>query len=79
MERLKGELTATAPLGWSIEFIDNTHVALVRVNEDGSADLYHQGFNKATPTSKAWQGSRGYHYPNSEGVNWGTIRSFWKL
>lgn len=79
MEKLKGELTNTAPKGWSIEFIDNTHVALVRVNEDGSADLFHQGFNKETVTTKAWQGSRGYHYENANGVNWGDNRSFWKI
>lgn len=79
MEKLKGELTDTAPLGWSIEFIDNSHVALVRVNDDGSADLFHQGFNKATKTTEEWQGSRGYHYENSEGANWGKRRSFWKL
>lgn len=79
MEKLKGELTATAPLGWSIEFIDNTHVALVRVNEDGSADLYHQGYNAVTPYSEAWEGSRGYHYRNSRSAYWGDTPRFWKF
>lgn len=79
IEKLKGKLTDTAPIGWSIEFIDNSHVVLVRVNEDGSADLFHQGLNKATATTKEWQGSRGYHYENPKGVNWGKNRSFWRL
>ncbi|MDX9828123.1 MAG: hypothetical protein RBT73_10305, partial [Spirochaetia bacterium] len=79
IETLKGQLTDSAPLGWSIEFINNSHVALVRVNSDGSADLFHQGYNAATPNSDAWEGSRGYHYSNAKSAYWGDNPKFWKF
>jgi hypothetical protein len=79
MEKLKGQLTDTAPLGWSIEFINNSHVALVRVNDDGSAYLFHQGYNAATSSSEAWEGARGYHYSNSRSAYWGDNPKFWKF
>ena len=41
-EQLKGKM----PDGWNIEIIDTNHVALTRVNKDGSADVYHQGKNR---------------------------------
>ncbi|MFZ3110663.1 MAG: hypothetical protein WA234_08280 [Rectinemataceae bacterium] len=79
MKKLGGKLLDEAPLGWSIEFIDNNHVALVRRNNDGSADLFHQGYNSATPTTEAWVGSRGYHYKNATSARWGKKHSpkFW--
>jgi hypothetical protein len=79
MATLKDQLSDTAPLGWSIEFINYSHVALVRVNQDGSADLFHQGYNAATPYSEAWEGSRGYHYQNSRSAYWGENPKFWKF
>ncbi|MDX9826296.1 MAG: hypothetical protein RBT73_00990 [Spirochaetia bacterium] len=79
MEKLKGELTDTAPIGWSIEFIDNSHVALVRVNEDGSADLFHQGNNAGRTPEEDWEGARGYHYSNAKSAYWGKTRSFWNF
>jgi len=79
MKILSGKLSDEMPLGWSIEFIDNNHVALVRRNNDGSADLFHQGFNSKTPTSDEWEGSRGYHYKNAKSARWGRKHSpkFW--
>jgi len=79
MKILSGELTDEMPLGWSIEFIDNNHVALVRRNDDGSADLFHQGYNSKTPTTEAWEGSRGYHYKDAKSARWGKKNSpkFW--
>jgi hypothetical protein len=74
---LDGKLSDKAPLGWSIQIIDNEHVTLMRVNKDGSADVYHQGFNHSTPTSEPWEGSRGYHYDNARDGYWGDRREFW--
>lgn len=78
-ELLRGKLSTTAPLGWSIEIIDNSHVALVRINKDGSADLFHQGYNAGTNPTNGWEGSKGYHYSDSKKVNWGNSRRFWKF
>jgi hypothetical protein len=74
---LSGQLLKEAPLGWSIEIIDEGHVALVRVNTDGSADLYHQGLNRRTSTTEKWEGSRGYHYENASSACWGDSSRFW--
>jgi len=79
LKALKGKLRKNASLGWNIQIIDESHVALVRVNKDGSADLFHQGFNRGSPESAAWQGSRGYHYTNANSANWGDSRYFWPL
>ena len=80
MKKLEGQLLDEAPLGWSVEFIDGSHVALVRVNEDGSADIYHQGQNRETPTTKRWKGSRGYHYSEARSAYWGKQSTkFWKF
>jgi hypothetical protein len=77
---LLDRLVDVAPLGWSIEIIDGSHVALIRVNVDGSADLYHQGFNKATKTTEKWSGSRGYHYEDARSAYWGgTKPRFWGI
>jgi hypothetical protein len=77
LKNLFGQMVSEAPLGWSIEFIDGTHVALIRVNNDGSADIFHQGFNKATSTAAMWEGSRGYHYENAHSAYWGNNPQFW--
>ena len=75
---LSEQLLSQAPAGWSIEIIDGSHVALVKVNGDGSADLYHQGNNRGTPTTEWWQGSRGYHYENAGSAYWGdSAPRFW--
>ena len=79
MKILAGKLIDKAPKGWSIEFVDNDHVALIRVNDDGSADVYHQGFNYKTPTTVAWEGSRGYHYSQVEAHTWGDRRMYWNF
>lgn len=77
MKILAGQLIDKAPAGWSIEFIDRDHVALIRVNGDGSADVFHQGYNYKTPTTKAWDGSRGYHYSEVKAHAWGERRAYW--
>ncbi len=74
---LSDQLLDQPPLGWSIEIIDDGHVALVRVKADGSADLYHQGLNRRTPTTEKWEGSRGYQYRNSRNACWGNRSRFW--
>ncbi len=79
IKALKGRLRRTASTGWNIQIIDESHVTLVRVNEDGSADLFHQGFNRGSSESAAWQGSKGYHYSNANSANWGDSRYFWAL
>ena len=76
---LSGQLSDYAPQGWSIEFIDGSHVALIRVNADGSADLYHQGLNAKTPTTISWEGSRGYHYSDARSACWGDEPRFWSF
>ena len=77
MKILAGKLMDEAPKGWSIEFIDRDHVALVRVNDDGSSDVFHQGKNMATEVSKEWKGSRGYHYAQARSHAWGNSRKYW--
>ena len=78
VKKLLGQLSNQAPQGWSVEIIDGSHVALVRVNNDGSADLYHQGYNRASSTTEEWEGSRGYNYNNASSVRWGKRSSqFW--
>ncbi len=79
VEKLRGQLVDRAPIGWSIEIIDNIHVALIRVNSDGSADVFHQGYNASTPTSEEWNGSRGRHYTNAASAQWGKSRKYWKF
>jgi hypothetical protein len=74
---LSGQLLKEAPQGWSIEIIDGSHVALIRVNANGSADLYHQGLNGRTSTTEKWEGSRGYHYENVSTACWGDSPRFW--
>ena len=77
-KKLSGKLSNKAPEGWSVEFIDGSHVALVRVNEDGSADLFHQGTNRETRTTQKWKGSRGYNYKKASSAYWGDeSRKFW--
>jgi len=77
MRILAGQLLDEAPKGWSIEFVDRDHVALIRVNDDGSAEVYHQGYNYKTPTTEAWDGSRGYHYSEVKDHSWGDRRAYW--
>lgn len=77
MKILADQLTDEAPKGWSIEFIDREHVTLVRVNDDGSAEVYHQGINAKTAELKEWKGSRGYHYVKSSMHKWGSNRKYW--
>jgi hypothetical protein len=77
MRILAAQLMENAPKGWSIEFIDRDHVTLIRVNSDGSADVYHQGYNYKTPTTEAWDGSRGYHYVDTNLHTWGERRRYW--
>ena len=75
---LSEQLLSQAPAGWSIEIIDGSHVALIKVNGDGSADLYHQGNNRETITTREWEGSRGYHYENASSAYWGdSAPRFW--
>ena len=74
---LSGQLLDQPPLGWSIEIIDDGHVALVRVKADGTADLYHQGVNRRTPKTEKWEGSRGYQYRNTRNACWGAKSRFW--
>ena len=77
---LVDRLVSIAPAGWSIEIIDGSHVALIRVNTDGSADIFHQGHNRATDTMEAWDGSRGYHYESARSAYWGdTAPRFWGI
>lgn len=77
MRILAGQLIDKAPKGWSIEFVDKDHVALIRVNDDGSADVYHQGKNAETAVLKEWKGSRGYHYNQTKAHAWGNSRKYW--
>lgn len=77
MKILAGQLIDEAPAGWSIEFIDRDHVALIRVNDNGSADVFHQGKNMATEVSEEWKGSRGYHYIKARAHSWGKSRKYW--
>lgn len=74
---LSMKLQNSAPLGWSIQIIDEAHIALIRINKDGSADVYHQGYNEKTDVTEPWEGSRGYHYKNYKSAFWGKDRSFW--
>lgn len=77
MKILAGQLLDEAPAGWSIEFIDRDHVALIRVNDDGSAEVFHQGKNAETAVSREWKGSRGYHYVQARSHAWGNSRKYW--
>ncbi len=77
MRILAGQLLDEAPKGWSIEFVDRDHVALIRVNDDGSADVFHQGKNAETAVSKEWRGSRGYYYVQARAHAWGNSRKYW--
>ena len=76
--KLAKQLKNDAPQGWSIQIIDSGHVALMRVNSDGSADLYHQGENRNLDSTVTWE-SRGYHYSNVRNARWGNERKFWGL
>ncbi|MCX7028083.1 MAG: hypothetical protein NT061_11540 [Spirochaetes bacterium] len=70
------KLVDVAPTGWSIEIIDDSHVALIKVNADGSADLYHQGENRNLDSTTTWE-SRGYHYSDANDHCWGNSRRYW--
>ena len=72
LSKLKGQVSQ----GWSIQIIDSSHVALIRVNSDGSADLYHQGENRNPDTTTTWE-ARGYHFSSARNARWGDSREYW--
>ena len=76
---LSSKLTDKAPLGWSIEIADSNHVSLVRVNADGSVDVYHQGMNINCDTTVTWE-SRGKNFSNNAFLrrgNGNNERKYW--
>ncbi|MHB9152886.1 MAG: hypothetical protein ACYC2S_09530, partial [Spirochaetales bacterium] len=76
---LSSKLTDNPPLGWSIEIADSNHVSLVRVNVDGSVDVYHQGMNINCDMTVAWE-SRGKNFSNNNFLrrgNGNNERKYW--
>jgi hypothetical protein len=77
---LANELSNVAPAGWSVEVIsygsESGHIALVRTNNNGSADVYHQGSYINSSGVETWE-SHGIHYPSAKSHRWGKNRSYW--
>lgn len=75
---LKDELQDSPAKGWNIVIIDDEHIALMRYNANGSADVYHQGKNK-NADSTITEESRGYYYNSVNDFRWGNNRKYWKF
>ena len=75
-ERVKNQLSTTQPEGWSIMIIDESHVAITRLNPNGSIDIFHQGRNRGSDNKEVWE-ARGYSYSNRNQMKWDGKIEYW--